>query len=46
MSTLASLTNHQIRLARRPNGMAVRADWDYTTEPVVEPQDVDIALTP
>jgi hypothetical protein len=39
MTTLASLTNHQIRLAKRPNGMAVRSDWDFTTEPVAEPQD-------
>ena len=37
MSTLATLTNHQTRLAARPNGMAKRSDWQFTSEPVVEP---------
>jgi NADPH-dependent curcumin reductase CurA len=37
MSTLAALTNHQTRLAARPNGMPKRSDWQFTTEPVVEP---------
>jgi NADPH-dependent curcumin reductase CurA len=30
-------TNHQIRLARRPSGLPVRADWSFTAEPVTEP---------
>ena len=34
MPTLAALTNHQIRLARRPAGLPVRADWSFTAEPV------------
>jgi NADPH-dependent curcumin reductase CurA len=37
MSTLAGTTNHQIRLARRPVGMPVRADWSMTAEPVELP---------
>jgi len=37
MSTIAALTNHQTRLAARPNGMPKRSDWQFTTEPVVEP---------
>ena len=36
MTTLAATTNHQIRLARRPSGMPVRADWSFTAEPVGE----------
>ena len=34
MSTLAALTNHQTRLAARPNGMPKRSDWQFTSEPV------------
>ncbi|HEX4235466.1 MAG TPA: NADP-dependent oxidoreductase [Caldimonas sp.] len=37
MSTLAATTNHQIRLARRPVGLPVRADWSFTAEPVATP---------
>ena len=37
MSTLTSLTNHQIRLAARPVGLPTRANWSHTTEPVAEP---------
>jgi len=37
MSTLAALTNHQTRLAARPNGMPKRSDWQFTREPVAEP---------
>ena len=37
MSTLAALTNHQTRLAARPNGLPKRSDWQFTTEPVSEP---------
>ena len=37
MSTLAALTNHQVRLARRPTGLPVPADWRFTAEPVGEP---------
>jgi len=39
MSTLATLTNHQTRLAARPNGLPKRSDWQFTTEPVVEPDE-------
>jgi NADPH-dependent curcumin reductase len=37
MSTLATLTNHQIRLKARPSGLPTREGWDFTTEPVTEP---------
>jgi NADPH-dependent curcumin reductase len=37
MTTLSSLSNHQIRLAARPMGLPTRADWSFTTEPVAEP---------
>ena len=39
MSTLAALTNHQIRLAARPNGLPTREGWSFTNEPVAEPAD-------
>ena len=40
MSTVSSsttLTNHQIRLASRPVGLPTRANWQNTSEPVVQP---------
>ena len=37
MTLLAALTNHQIRLAARPNGLPTREGWSFTTEPVAEP---------
>ena len=37
MTSVASITNHQIRLARRPVGLPVRADWSFTAEPVAPP---------
>jgi NADPH-dependent curcumin reductase CurA len=30
-------TNHQIRLAARPEGLPKRSDWDFTEEPVRDP---------
>ena len=36
-STLASLTNHQVRLASRPVGLPAAANWQFTAEPVAEP---------
>ena len=39
MSTFAALSNHQIRLAARPKGLPTRADWSFTTEPVIEPDE-------
>jgi NADPH-dependent curcumin reductase CurA len=44
MSTLAALTNHQIRLAARPVGLPTRANWQSTTEPVAEPGEGGIVL--
>jgi NADPH-dependent curcumin reductase CurA len=38
MTRLASLTNHQVRLAARPVGLPTRANWSFTTEPVAAPQ--------
>ena len=37
MTAVARLTNHQIRLAARPNGLPTREGWSFTTEPVAEP---------
>ena len=37
MTDLATLTNHQIRLKARPNGLPTRDGWDFTTEPVAAP---------
>jgi NADPH-dependent curcumin reductase len=37
MSTLATTTNHQVRLAERPVGLPTRANWNVTTEAVQEP---------
>ena len=39
MTTLTTLTNHQIRLKARPNGLPTRDGWAFTTEPVAEPGD-------
>jgi NADPH-dependent curcumin reductase CurA len=37
MTGFAALSNRQVRLARRPQGLPVREDWRFTTEPVVAP---------
>ena len=37
MTALAALTNHQIRLKARPNGLPTRDGWEFTTEPVTAP---------
>ncbi len=41
MSTTATtaLTNHQVRLAKRPEAAATREHWQFTDEPVGEPAD-------
>ena len=39
MTNLATLQNHQIRLAQRPVGMTTRDNWEFTTEAVAEPAD-------
>jgi len=36
-TTLASLVNHQVRLAARPVGLPKPGDWQFTQEPVAEP---------
>ena len=33
----STLTNHQVRFAKRPEGAATRDNWQFTTEPVGEP---------
>jgi NADPH-dependent curcumin reductase CurA len=35
----STLTNRQVRLAKRPEGMATRDNWQFTTESVGEPAD-------
>jgi len=37
MSTLASVVNHQVRLAARPSGLPTASDWQFTEEAVAEP---------
>jgi len=37
MNTTTALTNHQVRLARRPSGASTRDDWSFTNEPVPQP---------
>ena len=44
MTTLAALTNHQIRLAARPNGLPTREGWNLTTEPVTGPDDGGVLI--
>ena len=44
MTTTTSLTNHQIRLASRPVGMATRENWSFTNEPVPELADGDVLV--
>jgi len=44
MTTLAALTNHQIRLAARPNGLPTREGWSFTTEPVNAPDDGGVLI--
>jgi len=44
MTSLASTTNHQIRLARRPVGLPVRADWSFTAEPVKSPEAGEVVV--
>ncbi|MBC7483901.1 MAG: NADP-dependent oxidoreductase [Rhizobacter sp.] len=39
MTALASLTNHQIRLAARPKGMPTRDGWSFTTDAVTGPDE-------
>ncbi len=37
MSAITTLTNHQVRLAKRPVGTPTRENWSFTAEPVAEP---------
>jgi NADPH-dependent curcumin reductase len=38
-TTITTLTNHQVRLAARPEGLPKASDWQHTSEPVAEPAD-------
>ncbi|MET0190555.1 MAG: NADP-dependent oxidoreductase [Pseudonocardia sediminis] len=44
MSDIEGLTNHQVRLAARPNGLPGPDVWDHTSEPVAEPADGHIVV--
>ena len=44
MTTLASLVNHQVRLAKRPVGLPTREDWSFSTEQVAEPGDGGVVV--
>lgn len=37
MTDTTALVNHQVRLAKRPEGAATREHWSFGTEPVAEP---------
>ena len=43
-TTLAALTNHQVRLAARPEGLPKASDWQHTSEPVAEPGDGGVLI--
>jgi NADPH-dependent curcumin reductase len=44
MTNLATLKNHQIRLAARPEGLPKNSDWQHTTEAVVEPDEGGVVI--
>ena len=44
LSSLATLLNHQIRLAARPVGLPRLTDWSHTTEAVAEPVQGGVVL--
>jgi NADPH-dependent curcumin reductase CurA len=37
-------TNHQIRLAARPQGLPERSDWDFTEEPARDPGEGEVLV--
>ncbi len=37
-------TNHQIKLAARPEGLPKRSDWEFTEAPIPEPEDGQVLL--
>jgi NADPH-dependent curcumin reductase len=41
---LATLANHQVRLAARPEGLPKASDWQHTSEPVAEPADGGVLI--
>jgi NADPH-dependent curcumin reductase CurA len=43
-TTLASLVNHQIRLAARPVGLPRPSDWQHTQEAVREPAEGEVLI--
>jgi NADPH-dependent curcumin reductase CurA len=44
VTSSASLTNRQYRLAARPVGLPKHSDWQLTTEPVAEPADGQVLV--
>ncbi len=43
-STITTLTNHQVRLAARPEGLPKASDWQHTSEPVADPADGGVLI--
>jgi NADPH-dependent curcumin reductase CurA len=41
---MASIMNHQVRLAARPVGVPKRSDWNFTAEAVPEPAEGELAV--
>ncbi len=44
MNNATALSNHQVRLARRPVGTPTRDEWSFTHEPVPEPTDGGVVV--
>ncbi|MEO5698090.1 MAG: NADP-dependent oxidoreductase [Burkholderiaceae bacterium] len=44
MTALATLVNHQVRLKARPTGLPTRDGWEFTTEPVAEPNEGGVLI--
>ena len=41
---MTDLVNHQVRLAKRPDAAATREHWNFTTEPVGQPDDGGVLI--
>lgn len=41
---MTATLNHQVRLARRPEGLPTRDDWHFTSEPLSEPAEGEVLV--
>lgn len=44
MTDTTALVNHQVRLAKRPEGAATREHWSFGSEPVAQPAEGDVLV--